>query len=36
MGPALLIRHPMHHFWSGGLSLLDQCGIDASRLLEAG
>jgi len=36
MGPALLNRHPMHQFWAGGLSLLNQCGFDASRLLEAG
>jgi len=36
MGPALLICHPMHQFWAGGLSLLHQQGIDASRLLEAG
>jgi hypothetical protein len=36
MGPALLIRHPRHKFWPGGLSLLDQSGIDAFRLLEAG
>jgi integrase len=36
MGPALLIRHPMHQFWAGGLSLLNQSGIDASRLLDAG
>ena len=35
-GPALLICHPMHQFWAGGLSLLHQQGIDASRLLEAG
>ena len=36
MGPALLNRHPIHQFWPDGLSLLDQSGIDASRLLEAG
>jgi hypothetical protein len=36
MGPALLIRHPRHQFWPGGLSLLNQCGMDASRQLEAG
>jgi hypothetical protein len=36
MGPALLIRHPRHQFWPDGLSLLDQSGIDASRLPEAG
>jgi integrase len=36
MGPALLNRHPRHQFWPDGLSLLDQSGIDASRLLEAG
>jgi hypothetical protein len=36
MGPALLIRHPMNQFWPGGLSLLNQCGMDASRHLEAG
>ena len=36
MGPALLIRHPMHQFWPGGLCLLHQSGIDASELLEAG
>ena len=35
-GPALLIRHPRHQFWPGGLSVLHQSGIDASRLLEAG
>ncbi len=35
-GPALLIRHPMHQFWPGGLSLLNQCGMDASQLLEPG
>jgi integrase len=33
---AELSRHPMHQFWPGGLSLLHQQGIDASRLLEAG
>ena len=36
MGPALLIRHPMHQFWPDGLSLHNQSGIDASRLPEAG
>ena len=36
MGPALLIRHPMHQFWHDGLCLLHHKGIDASRLLEAG
>jgi integrase len=36
MGPALLIRQPRHQFWPGGLSVLHQSGIDASRLLEAG
>jgi hypothetical protein len=36
MGPALLNRHPIHQFCPGGHSLLDQSGIDASRLLEAG
>ena len=36
MGPALLIRHPMHQFWPDGLSLLHQKGIDAFLLLEAG
>jgi hypothetical protein len=35
-GPALLIRYHRHQFWPGGLSLLNQCGIDASRQLEAG
>jgi len=35
-GPALLIRHPRHKFWPGGLCMLYQKGIDASRLLEAG
>jgi hypothetical protein len=28
MGPALLIRHPRHKFWPGGLSLYNQKGID--------
>lgn len=36
MGPALLLRHPVHQYWPGGLSVLNQKGIDASRLLEAG
>ena len=36
MGPALLLRHPRHQFWPDGLSLYNQKGIDASRLLEAG
>jgi hypothetical protein len=36
MGPALLIRHPRHQFWPGGLSQLHQSGIDAFLLLEAG
>ena len=35
-GPALLLRHPRHQFWPDGLSLYNQKGIDASRLLEAG
>ena len=33
---AALIRHPRHQFWPDGLSLLNQSGIDVSRLLEAG
>jgi predicted nucleic acid-binding protein len=33
---AELIRHPRHQFWPDGLSLLNQSGIDVSRLLEAG
>jgi toxin-antitoxin system PIN domain toxin len=33
---AELIRHPRHQFWPNGLSLLNQSGIDVSRLLEAG
>jgi len=36
MGPALLNRHPRHQFWPHGLSLHNQSGIDASRLLDAG
>jgi predicted nucleic acid-binding protein len=36
MGPALLIRHPMHQFWPGGHNVLNQRGIDVYRLLEAG
>lgn len=36
MGPALLIPYHRHQFWPGGHSLLDQRGINASRLLEAG
>jgi hypothetical protein len=29
MEPALLDRDPMHQFWPYGLSLRNQCGIDA-------
>ena len=36
MGPALLNRHPIHQFWPGGPSVLNQRGIDVYRLLEAG
>ena len=32
---AELIRHPRHRFWPDSLSLLDQSGVDPSRLLEA-
>ena len=32
---AALIRHPQHQFWPDGLSLLNQSGVDSSRLLEA-
>jgi toxin-antitoxin system PIN domain toxin len=31
-----LIRHPRHQFWPDAISLLNQPGVDASRLLEAG
>lgn len=33
---AELIRHPQHQFWPDALSLLNQSGVDPSRLLEAG
>ena len=36
MDPVQLSRHPMHQFWPDGLSLLNQSGINTSRLLEAG
>jgi toxin-antitoxin system PIN domain toxin len=31
-----LIRYPRHQFWPDAISLLNQPGVDASRLLEAG
>jgi hypothetical protein len=33
---AALLRHPRHQFWPDAVSLLNQPGVDPSRLLQAG